>query len=296
MDRITAAKVFIEVVERQSQTAAAEHLDMSRAMVSRHLKALEEWVGTRLLHRTTRRLSLTDAGSELLEKCRQLIELSEDIEKMAQQRTTYPKGTLRVACSVSLAQSVLSLLTSEFVQLYPQVRIELLADNKTVNLIEEGIDVALRISNDLDPNQIAIPLGQCHSVLCAAPSYLNKHPAITHPSALKQHNCLSYSYFGTTHWFLSKNQQQYKIPVKGSITSNEANVLLLASLNGAGISQQPRYSAQPLIDDGHLLPVLPDWDLPTLGIHAIYASRQQMTPALRVFIDFIKQKFQTLDI
>ncbi|GAA5091344.1 substrate binding domain-containing protein [Paenalcaligenes hermetiae] len=153
-----------------------------------------------------------------------------------------------MACSVSLAQSVLSLLTSEFVQLYPQVRIELLADNKTVNLIEEGVDVALRISNDLDPNQIAIRLEQCHSILCAAPSYLNKNPAITHPSALKQHNCLSYSYFGTTHWLLSKNQQQYKIPVKGSITSNEANVLLFASLNGAGISQQPRYSAQPLID------------------------------------------------
>lgn len=146
--------------------------------------------------------------------------------------------------------------------------------------------MALRISNDLDPNQIAIRLEQCHSILCAAPSYLNKNPAITHPSALKQHNCLSYSYFGTTHWLLSKNQQQYKIPVKGSITSNEANVLLFASLNGAGISQQPRYSTQPLID----------WDLPTLGVHAIYASRQQMTPALRVFIDFIKQKFQTLDI
>lgn len=296
MDRITAAKVFIDVAERQSQTATAEHLNISRAMVSRYIKELENWVGTRLMHRTTRRLSLTDAGQAFLIQCKQLVDLSDDIEKQAQHRSNKPSGTLRIACSFSLAQSLLSYASAEFTQQYPDVKINLVVNNKNVNLIEEGIDLAIRISNDLDPNQIAIPLGSCHSVLCAAPAYLSLHDPITHPNQLQQHNCLSYDYFGTTHWKLSKGDQYYRIPISGSISSNEANVLLFSSLHGSGISQQPLYSAQPFIHNGSLVAILSDWDLPVLGIHAIYASRQQMTPALRVFIDFIKQRFQGITL
>ncbi len=162
--------------------------------------------------------------------------------------------------------------------------------------IEAINHLAIRISNDLDPNQIAIPLGSCHSVLCAAPAYLSQHDPITHPNQLQQHNCLSYDYFGTTHWKLSKGDQYYRIPISDSISSNEANVLLFSSLHGSGISQQPLYSAQPFIHNGSLVAILSDWDLPVLGIHAIYASRQQMTQALRVFIDFIKQRFQGITL
>ncbi|MCF3992672.1 oxidative stress response transcriptional regulator OsaR, partial [Pseudomonas aeruginosa] len=172
MDRLTATRVFVEVIDSGSQTAAAERLDMSRAMVSRYLAELEEWVGARLLHRSTRRLSLTDAGAELLPQCREMLAVADAMQATGQTRRDSPRGTLRITSSLSFAQAWLTRAAAAFVERYPGTAIDLQVNSQVVNLVEERIDLALRIANQLDPNLIARRLGECRSVICAAPDYL----------------------------------------------------------------------------------------------------------------------------
>src|SRR3989344_2711648 len=200
MDRLTATRVFVEVVERGSQTAAADALEMSRAMVSRYLGELETWVGARLLHRTTRKLSLTGAGEQLLGQCREMLAMADAMQSVSRTDEAAPRGTLRIACSQSLAQAWLVHALDDFTRLYPQVSVDLLVGSQAVNLVEARIDLALRITNQLDPNLIARQLAVCRSVVCATPAYLARHGTPQRAEDLAQHNCLSYAYFGHSNW------------------------------------------------------------------------------------------------
>lgn len=290
MDRLTAARVFVEVVERGSQTAAAEHLEMSRAMVSRYLGELEAWVGARLLHRTTRKLSLTGLGEQLLPRCRDMLAVADDLHSAGQRASDNPSGTLRIASSQSFAQAWLARAVAAFVERYPGVTVDLQVSSQAVNLVEERIDLAVRITNQLDPNLIARRLATCHSVLCAAPAYLARHGTPQTPQELIRHNCLTYAYFGRSLWQFSHAGEPINVPVGGSISANESTVLLEATLAGAGISLQPLYSAAPLLRSGELLALLPGYAVEALGIHALYGSRRQMLPALRALLDFLVER------
>lgn len=289
MDRLMAAQVFVEVVQRASQTAAAEHLGLSRAMVSRYLASLEDWLGSRLLHRTTRRLSLTDAGEELLPLCRELLANAEAMRAVGQNRAGQPQGTLRVACSQSLAQVWLVQAVAAFVERYPAVKIDLLVSSEAVNLVEERVDLALRITNQLDPNLVARQLGTCHSVVCASPAYLQQHGTPLHIDDLQRHNCLTYTYFGRSLWTFVRAGEPCSVAVAGRISSNEALVLMEACLAGGGICLLPRYAAAPLLASGQLQALLSDYQPQALGIHALYGTRRQMQPALRALLDFLAQ-------
>ena len=167
MDRLTASRVFIEVADRGSLTQAAERLDMSAAMVSRYLAAAEAWLGARLLHRTTRRVSLTDAGQAALPTCRQWLELAEEMRHRAGNRSREPEGKLRVTTAASFAEAQLTTAIVDFQRLHPKVQVELLVVDRAVDLVEERIDLAVRISNSLEPHLVSRPLGRCRSVLCA---------------------------------------------------------------------------------------------------------------------------------
>ncbi|CRR27362.1 D-malate degradation protein R [Pseudomonas aeruginosa] len=156
--------------------------------------------------------------------------------------------------------------------------------------MEERIDLALRIANQLDPNLIARRLGECRSVICAAPDYLRRHGTPRRPEDLALHNCLTYSYFGRSLWQFERDGEPISVPVGGSLSANESTVLLEAAAAGAGISQQPLYSAAPLIRSGRLVALLPEWSPQVLGIHAVYASRRQMPPALRALLDFLVER------
>lgn len=292
MDRLTAARVFVEVVERGSQTAAAEHLDMSRAMISRYLGELENWVGARLLHRTTRRLSLTGMGAELLPRCRDMLALADELQSAGQRVSGQLAGTLRIASSQSFAQAWLAQAVAAFVEQHPGVAIDLQVSSQAVNLVEERIDLALRITNQLDPNLIARRLATCHSVLCAAPAYLARHGVPQTPAELARHNCLTYAYFGRSLWQFERDGEPSGVPVSGNISANESTVLLEASVAGAGISLQPLYAAAPLLRAGHLVQLLPQYRAEALGIHALYGSRRQMLPALRALLDFLAARLQ----
>ena len=290
MDRLTATRVFVEVVERGSQTAAAEALEMSRAMVSRYLGELETWVGARLLHRTTRKLSLTGAGELLLEQCREMLVMADAMQSVSRTDEAAPRGTLRIACSQSLAQAWLVHALDDFTRLYPQVSVDLLVGSQAVNLVEARIDLALRITNQLDPNLIARQLAVCRSVVCATPAYLARHGTPQRPEDLAQHNCLSYAYFGRSIWEFSRAGEPHAVAVSGNLSANESMVLLEAVLADIGISLQPRYSVGAHLRSGALVQLLPDYEPQQLGVHALYGTRRQMPPALRALLDFLIER------
>lgn len=290
MDRLTATRVFVEVVERGSQTAAAEALEMSRAMISRYLGELETWVGARLLHRSTRKLSLTGTGEQLLPQCREMLAVAETMQGISSSGDTVPRGNLRIACSQSFAQAWLVHAVNEFIALYPQVGIDLLIGSQAVNLVEARVDLALRITNQLAPNLIARQLGVCRSAVCATPAYLKRHGTPQRPEDLAQHNCLSYAYFGRSTWKFKRDGEPFAVAVNGNLSANESMVLLEATLADAGISQQPLYSVSALLRSGALVQLLPEYQTQELGIHALYGSRRQMPPALRALLDFLVER------
>ena len=292
MDRIVAAQVFVNIAERGSMVAAAEALDMSRAMVTRYLAEMESWAGARLLHRTTRRLSLTAAGETTLARCREMLEIAGDMPVAAQAGDQPPQGTLRIACSQSLAQAALAAAVAEYLQRYPDTAVDLQIGNQTVNLVEERIDLAIRITNQLDPNLIARPLAACESVVCASPGYLAARGTPRRAEDLGLHNCLTYAFFGKSLWQFEHDGEPLAVPVSGNLSANDSVVLLYAALEDAGITMQPLYSAAPRVDSGELVALLPRYRPQPMGVHGVYTSRQHLPAALRAMLDFLVEWFE----
>lgn len=284
-------RVFVTVVDLGSQSAAADHLDLSRPVVSRYLAELEDWVGARLLHRTTRKLSLTAAGGETLPRCRQLLELCGDMQAAVSEPDDAPRGLLRLSVSTSFGQAQLGAAIAEYVKLYPLVTVDLQMLDRTVNLVDERIDLAIRTSNDLDPNLIARRLTVCRSVVCATPAYLREHPAPQKVEDLARHNCLTHSYFGKSLWHFEENGEHVSVPVHGNITANEASTLMRVTLAGAGVAMLPSYQAGELIRSGELVRLLPHAEPRQMYIYAVYASRKHMPSALRSLLDFLVLRF-----
>lgn len=297
MDRLTALQVFVETAERGSLTAAAAALDMSRAMASRHLEAAEQWLGARLLQRSTRRLSLTEAGQEALARCRQLVDLAQEAREVAGQHTLQVRGRLRLTASTSFAQQHLAGAVADFVLAHPQAQIELLAQEHAVNLVEERVDLAVRISNELDPALVARRLSVCRSVLCASPAYLQRQGEPADAADLARHDGLVHSRFGLDAWRLSRLGAAGAAPEvtearpQVRLQANETVVLMQAALAGAGIAQLPTYLAGPALREGRLRRVLPGWEPQRLGIHAVYTSRRYQPLILRSFLDFLAARF-----
>ena len=290
MDRLKAMQVFVEVADRGSLSAAAAHLDMSRAMVSRYLAELEEWVGVRLLHRTTRRLSLTPAGAETLPRCRRMLDLVGDMRDAVATPEASPRGLLRVTAPMSFGTSQLVGVVSEFVGRYPGAAVDLMLVDRAVNLVEERVDLAVRITNDVDPNLIARHLADCRSLVCAAPAYLERAGLPARAEDLSLHNCLTHSYYGRSLWRFVRDGETVDVPVSGNITANEAVVLMRAALGGAGIALLPTYLAAPEVAAGRLRVILPECEPQVLGIHGVYASRRQMPLILRAMLDFLVER------
>jgi DNA-binding transcriptional LysR family regulator len=291
MDRIRAMQVFTEVADRGSLTDAGEALDMSRAMVSRYLESLESWLDARLLHRTTRRVSLTDAGAEALPRCRQVLDLTNEVQAAAGARNTVPTGKLRITTSTSFAQAHLAAAVSDFLKQHPQTQIELIALERTVNLVEERIDLAVRIGNQLDDTLVARRLATCLSVLCASPAYLAAHGAPATPEQLRAHSCVTHAHMGPTEWRLQQGGKTVKVPVSGPLQSNEVAAMRQAALDGLGIALMPTYFISEDIAQGRLVRLLPGYEPEQLGIHAVYLSRQHQPLLLRAMLDFLAERF-----
>ncbi len=293
MDRIIAAQVFITIIEQGSMIAAADKLDMSRAMVTRYLAEMESWAGVRLLNRTTRRLSLTSAGEDIYQQAVKLTALAQSMPVEQDKRSETLTGLVRISCAQSLAQAVLSVALSEFLQRYPNMTVDLSISNKAVNLVEERIDLAIRITNNLEPHLIAKSLSTCHSVICASPDYLNNKKIPVKPDDLMLMDCLTYNFFGRSIWLFEKEGIKYSVPVGGRLSANESMFLAEAAINGAGVSMQPYCSVAHYLESGQLIQLLPDYQPQPLGIYGVYTSRQNMPTTLRVLLDYLVEWFAT---
>ena len=291
MDQLSAIRSFVEIADQGSLTRAAETLDLSRAMVSRHLESLERWLGARLLHRTTRRVSLSEAGEEALPRLRQMLELAADLQTLAGARRSEPTGKLRVTTSLSFALSCLTQAIVEFQQAHPRIEVELLTVDRAVDLVSERIDLAVRITNRLDDGVVARRLATCRSVLCASPGYLRRHGRPRQPEDLAAHDCITHAFGTRAEYRLGQAGRLTSQAVKGPLSGNETAVLRQAALAGAGIAMLPTYFVGTDLRSGALVRVLPRHEPETLGIHAVYLSRQHQPLPLKLLIDFLAQRY-----
>jgi len=294
MDHLSAIRTFIEIADQGSLTRAAEVLDLSRAMVSRHLESLEQWLGARLLHRTTRRVSLSDAGQEALPRLRQMLELASDVQAVTGARRTEPAGKLRLTTSLSFALSSLTRAIVEFQARYPRIEVELLTVDRTIDLVDERIDLAIRITNRLDEGVVARQIATCHSVLCASPAYLARRGVPQRPEDLAAHACITHAFGTRAEYRLRKAGRSVSIAVRGALSSNETSVLREAALAGAGIAMLPTYFVGDELARGALVRLLPDHEPEALGIHAVILSRQHQPRPLKLLIDFLAERFSSM--
>ena len=291
MDRLTAMRVFVEVAHSGSFSATADKLDMSRAMVTRYVGALEQWLQARLLQRTTRSVTLTDAGETCLRRSQQMLALVDDVEEETASQDGALRGQLRITCSTSLAYAQMATAITAFLELHPQLKIDLNASEGALNLVEARIDLAIRISAEPDPMLIARPLAPCDSVLVASPGYLAQQGRPRSPADLATHRCLSYANFGKSVWRFQRGKDQTQVSVASHFSANEATALLQAALAGGGIALQPTYLANPHLAQGTLQVVLPQWQVPAMTIYALYPSRKNLSPAVRALLDFLVERF-----
>lgn len=292
MDRLTAMQVFKEVAQTGSFTVAAEQLNMSRAMVTRYVTELEQWLGTRLLQRTTRSVTLTDMGEQTLRHCMQVLDITEDLTQTVMPTTGVLRGQIRMTCSMSLAYAYVVEVLSEFLTLHPELKIDLVVSDTAEKLVEQRIDVAIRITNEPDLGLIARPLGTCDSVLVATPDYLAKQGVPQVPQDLVKHRCLGYANFGRSTWYLTKQDNTEAINVSTPLTANDATVLLQAVLSDAGIALQPLYLVHQLLKENRLIMVLLDWSPEPMQIQALYTSRRHLAQPIRVLLDYLVERFQ----
>ena len=291
MDRLTGISVFVTVVERGSLTAAAEALDMSRAMVTRYLAEVERWSGARLLHRTTRRIGLTGAGELALERFRAMLALSQGLREALSDDASELRGRLRVTTSTSFGHAHLCAEVAGFLRQHRQVEVELLLVERTVDLVDERVDIAVRIARRLDERLIARRLATCRSVICAAPDYLQRHGVPQTPQALAGHRCLAHLHVGRHAWEFRDGEHAISVPVGGGFCTNEAGALMTAALAGAGLAMLPRYLVAPALASGALCQVLEDYALEEMGVYAVYGSRRQQPRAVRALLDFLAARF-----
>lgn len=288
MDILASMKAFTAVVDAGSFAAAAERMDISRAMASKHVAALEDHLGTRLLNRTTRRLSLTEAGTIFYERSVQIIADISEAEQVAGYMAAAPRGVLKIAMPLSFGQHRLGSLIAEYVHTYPQVKLDIALSDRKVDLVDEGFDLAIRIGMTLEPGLIARKLGDERVIICGAPSYLERRGVPRTPKELSEHACLGYTLGqGGDEWRLEGPGGTVSIRCSGPIRADNGDILRLAAVSGAGLVFQPRFIVGDDLKAGRLKQVLEDYQSGELGIYAVYSSRKHLSAKVRSFVDFL---------
>ena len=297
MDRFNELSLFIQVAERGSLSKAAEALGLSNPAASRSLASLENRVKVRLVERNTRRLYLTREGQEFLERARHILGELEDAEAALQSATLNPSGVLRVSASLSFSMQIIAPRLPRFHQLYPQLRVHVETANRYLDMIDNGIDVAIR-TRELEPDSnITIRrLGVTRRFLAASPAYIANRGVPQHPRELPLHALLLYIYAKNPNELsFTRGAQRESVTVHGLLESNDGQVLRAAALNGHGILVQPSYILYDDVVAGRLVPVLDEWELPQLTINIAYPSRKHLSAKVRSFINFMVDEFAAHD-
>lgn len=292
MDTLDGMKTFVAVVAEGSFSAAARRLDMSPQLVSKYVAQLEERLGARLLNRSTRQLSLTEPGQAYSERCRQVLADIDDMESAIGDLTARASGTLRVTAPMSFGISHLASAAARFQADNPAVSIDLMLNDRVVDVVGEGFDLALRIGRLEESGLVARRLAPIRLAVCASPGYLRQHGTPVTPEDLTSHNCLGYSYSQErSHWRFERDGRTHVVPVDGTFVANNGDVLRLAAVADAGIILQPTFIVGDDIRAGRLQVVLPEYEIADLALYAVYAHRQYLSAKVRAFIDFLDGRF-----
>jgi DNA-binding transcriptional LysR family regulator len=295
MENLTGMAVFARVAEAKSFTEAARRLGLSKSVVSKQLARLERALGARLLNRTTRRLSLTEAGAAYYEHCARMVAEAEAAEQAVSRLRAVPRGILRVSSPAAFGHLHIAPAIPEFLERFPEVEVELVMNDRLVDLAEEGYDVAIRMVEQPGPNLVARRLAPVRWAVCATRRYLRRHGRPQAPAELARHNCLYYSYMGSgSEWRFSGPQGMESVQVPGNFRVNNSEAVRQAALGHLGVALLPTFTVGPDLQAGRLQSLLPGYDpLGVFGshIHAVYLSNRYLSPKVRAFVDFCVERF-----
>jgi DNA-binding transcriptional LysR family regulator len=293
MDRFAELKAFCLVASHGGFSSAARQLGVATSSVTRLVDALEERIGAPLLNRSTRSITLTDSGRGYFEHASQILSALDEADDAAAGRDGEPNGVLRIAAPVTLAIRYIAPLLPELARSHPQLQLDLRLSDAFTNMVDEAIDVAIRIGNpEQQPNMIARKMAGHQRHICASPAYLERHGAPQAPADLAERNCLLFSYGAKRHtWRLRQGQQEHDIEVRGNLNVNNSEMLRQAALGGLGLALLPGWLIQRDMDDGKLVGVLPGYQANPgemdVGIYAVYSASRRGSSKIRVFTDML---------
>lgn len=296
MNRDLEMRVFVAVVDASSFVAASEALRMSKAAVSRHVDALEQRLGARLLHRTTRRLSLTEAGRRFYPGAKAVLADIGEVEAMVSSDTLAPQGRVRVNVPVSFGICHLAPLWGEFLALAPKVELDISLADRVVDLVEEGFDLAVRIGRLPSSSLVSRRLASTRMRLCAAPAYIERHGAPAAIEALSQHPVLAYSHWSEgDDWRFEGPQGPVAVRTQSRVYTNNGDTCRAIALAGGGIVLQPDFMVGSDLKAGRLVELLPQYQAPTLGIYVVYPSRKLLPARVKSLVAFLVEKFSQVN-
>lgn len=285
---LNAIPIFLEVIRCGGFSKAAARLDITTSQVSKNIATLEAELGIKLIHRTTRKINLTEAGERYYQQAIKGIHFIEDAERSAMELQKVAKGHLRITAPMSFGHLHISPLIPAFLKQYPEISIELVLDDQEHDLIEEGLDVAIRTGNLKDSSIVSRKLCDLNSVLCASNQYLEEYGRPKSPNDLLQHNCLLFSVSKPVNeWVLKQGKKKHKVQVFGNFQVNNSEALRASLLAGIGIGRLPTFIAGKDIESGRLIQVLSNYQMDHVPLHAIFPDRNFLPLKVRVFVDFL---------
>ncbi|MEL6297745.1 MAG: LysR family transcriptional regulator [Pseudomonadota bacterium] len=293
MDKLRALQTFVTVVDQGSFARAAEALSTSRTATSKIVMDLEAHLGTSLLTRTTRKLSLTDTGTAYYERAKRIIEQLTEADAEAASETLHPRGRLAVSAPMSFGIRHVAPHLKPFMDQHPDIRIDLSLDDRKVDLIAEGFDLTIRIGQLEDSSLIARKLGASRLLICASPAYLDAHGTPETPDDLADHSCLGYPYWsGDGAWqVIGPDGETTRVPISRALWSNSGDALLVAATSGVGVVLKPDFIVGPALAAGELVRIMPDYRGADADIHILYPAAAFLPSRVRVFIDYLVKCF-----
>jgi DNA-binding transcriptional LysR family regulator len=287
MDKLKAMAAFVRIVETGSLTAAAQRLDVSLTAVVRGLSALERALGVRLLNRTTRRIALTEEGREYFERCRRVLADVDEAESALTDRRHAPAGRLSVTAPVMFGRLHVAPVINGFLAEHERMRVELLLLDRVIDLLEEGVDLAIRIAPLPDSSLVAVPLGRTEWVLCASPAYLARHGTPAHPGELARHRAVRSTGRGTgSEWSFVRGTDKTQLTLADCFVCNQVEATLDACVAGLGLGRFLGYQVRALEAEGRLVRVLPEWQAPPVTVNLVHAQSRLLSPRIRAFMDW----------
>ena len=291
MNKLLAIEVFIAVAEQGGFSAAMKQLDISRAGISKYIAELEAALGGRLFNRTTRKVSLTEAGHAYYARCKDILGSIEEADSIVSGLTSSPTGRLRINAPMSFGIRQMGPLVAEFHHRYPNLKVELILADRMVDMVEEAFDVTVRISRPKDSSLVARKIAPCNFVMAASPEYIEQHGYPASAADLVQHNCLCYTYGSArTSWPLWLDGCQTSVKIKPSLESNNGDVLCAAAVAAMGIVLSPTFILCDALRSGQLVPLLQQYSVKPSGIYAVFASSRLVSAKVRLWVDFLVEK------